>query len=328
MPEETRFLKESELFKGMPDSLIQRVYDEGLLKSYGPGEFIFHDGETSFQFYIIRTGVVEIQKHKKEIRQPSIVAYLSKGECFGEMALITGRPRSASVRVPQAAEVLEIPAELYEELLQENPLFLRRLCEILAFRLEHADRQIVVEEHRKELQGSLHFFDLATVMQTLINTGQSGIMLIEMPEGPQSEVVFSEGRVLTARMGKLEGEDAFYQIFHDDISGVFTFRGEDVNEEACTCPIERSPMNLLLEAMRLKDECKVILKEIADPSYVFQPCRNTLKWPDEKTLDIALMIWMKIGEGATLRTLLEEVPRCSYVVLSMLKTMRDKGLIR
>lgn len=330
MVEETRFLKESELFKGLPDSLIQKVYDDGLLRTYGPGEFIFREGETSFQFYIIRNGVVEIQITRKEAKQNAIVAYLSRGECFGEMALITGRPRLASVRVPQAAEVLEIPAEKYEELIEGNIIFVRRLCEILAFRLENADRQISGGEQgtRKELQGSLHFFDLATVMQTLINTGQSGIMLIETPEGIRAEVAFAKGNIVTARMGRLEGEDAFYEIFHEDIAGEFTFRGENVSQQDVTAPIDRPPMNLLLEAMRLKDESKVILQEIEDFDRVFEPCCNTLRWPEEDTLDSALMVWMKVSERAPLRKILEEVPRCSYAVLAILKTMLERGLVR
>lgn len=72
------------------------------------------------------------------------------------------------------------------------------------------------------------------------------------------------------------GGDAFYQIFHEDISGEFSFRGEEVCDSV-PVPIARTPMNLLLEAMRMKDESRVILRAIDDFQRVFIPCRNTLK---------------------------------------------------
>lgn len=329
MGDELRFLKESELFKGMPEPLLVRIYDEGLMRRYGPGEFIFREGDSSFEMYVIRQGVVEVRKNRETGHAPTIVAYLSPGECFGEMALINGRPRSASVRVPQEAEVLQIVAESYEALLQQDILFLRRLCEILAFRLETADTKIAGARVLKELQGSLCYFDLATVMQTLINSGQSGVMFIESPDGIRAEIVFRQGRILTARMGHLAGEDAFYQLFQAEMTGEFIFKGEaGEQQDEITALIGKTPMNLLLEAMRMKDETHVLLAEIQDFNRVFTPCRNTLLWTDGDTLDTAVMIWMKVSEGVPLSEIVQSVPRCSYTVLEIVKTMLSEGLIR
>lgn len=326
--DEIRFLKESEIFKGLPESLLFRVYNQGTLRKYGPNEFICREGEQSLAMFVIRGGVVEIQKSRQPGEKPLAVAYLTVGECFGEMAMITGRSRSASVRVPQEAEVLEIPAEIYEELLQNNPIFLRRLCEVLAFRLERADVKIAGTRVGKELQGDLRYFDLATVMQTLINSGQSGIMVIESPDKVRAEVLFTAGRVLFARLGALEGEDAFYQIFQEDLSGEFIFRGEEIDPAVINAPIAKSPMNLLLEAMRMKDEVHVFLNEICDFDRVFHPSQETLAWDDNETLDTALLIWMKITEGATLDGILKEIPRCSYNTLAIIRRMLDQRLIR
>lgn len=68
--------------RGLPE-LLFAVYDEGLMKRYGPGEYIFREGEASFDFFVIRAGVVEIQKNKEPGRPPVVVAYLATGECFG-----------------------------------------------------------------------------------------------------------------------------------------------------------------------------------------------------------------------------------------------------
>jgi CRP-like cAMP-binding protein len=327
MGTDLQFLRESEIFKGLPDTLLQKIFQRGSLKLYGPGEEIFAEGSHDFDMYVIRQGVVEIRKAKLGGEAPAVVAYLTAGECFGEMALITGRPRSATARVPEEAEILRIPAEVYEEQMLGNVLFLRRLCELLAYRLEHADVKIAAGAGGKELRGSLQYFDVATVMQTLINSGQSGVMVIETPDRVQAEVVFEQGKILYAKMQDLEGEDAFYQIFQDELSGEFVFRGEDVDPAAIPCPIGKNPMNLLLEAMRMKDELKVFLTEIEDFDLVFKPRKKILVWKDAETLDTALLIWMKLREGMTLGRLLKDVARCSYTVLAIIRKMREDGMV-
>lgn len=328
MGSDLQFLKQSELFKGLPDSLLEDVYRRGFIRRLGPGELLFREGEQGFSLFVIRGGVVEIQKAKPNDAPPAVVAYLTTGECLGEMALITGRPRSASARVPQQAELLEIPPEAYEELILSNNFFLRRLCELLACRLESADTKLASSQAGKELRGSLQYFDVATVMQTLINSGQNGVMVIETPDKRRAEVVFAAGKVLYAKIGVLEGEEAFYQIFQHDLTGEFIFRGEQVDSLTFEAPIEKSPMNLLLEAMRMKDELLVFTAEISDFAQVFRPARPTLDWDDEETLDSALLIWMKITEGANLAKILADVPRCTYNTLAIIRRMLDQGLIR
>ena len=61
---------------------------------------------------------------------------------------------------------------------------------------------------------------------------------------------------------------------------------------------------------------------------VFRPARPTLDWDDEETLDSALLIWMKITEGANLAKILADVPRCTYNTLAIIRRMLDQGLIR
>jgi hypothetical protein len=105
------------------------------------------------------------------------------------------------------------------------------------------------------------------------------------------------------------------------------FRGEDVDPEAIPCPIGKNPMNLLLEAMRMKDELKVFLTEIEDFDRVFRPREETLVWTDGETLDTALLIWMKLSEGVTLGRLFKDVNRCSYNVLAIIRKMLEEGMI-
>ena len=326
MSDSLQFMKECEIFKGLSDSLLSEIFRRGSIEIHGPGEYLFKEGDSGFDVYVVRTGVVEIRKSKQPEAPPAVVAYLSRGECLGEMALITGRPRSASARVPQGAEVLRIPAQVYE-LILDNNFFLRRLCELLAYRLETADKKLAATPAGKELRGDLQYFDVSTVIQTLINSGQSGIMFIETPEKLRAEVQFAEGKILYAKLGELQGEDAFYQIFQNDLSGEFVFRGETVDIGTIASPIGKSPMNLLLEAMRMKDELQLFLGRIEDFNKVFALVTDKLVWHDPESLEVAQQVWIKISQGLPLERILKEIPRCTFITLEVIHQMLERGLI-
>lgn len=70
------------------------------------GEIIFHEGDIGDFLYIITSGSVEVLKMKKGVAES--VAILSKGEYFGEMALVNERTRSATIRCLEATNVLAL----------------------------------------------------------------------------------------------------------------------------------------------------------------------------------------------------------------------------
>lgn len=64
-------------------------------RSYVPGEYIFYQGDPGIGLYVIRDGEVQIQR-ENETGEKIILANFSKGDFFGELALVDGEKRSAS----------------------------------------------------------------------------------------------------------------------------------------------------------------------------------------------------------------------------------------
>jgi CRP-like cAMP-binding protein len=62
------------------------------------------------------------------------VGVMRKGDCFGEFALLTGEPRSATIQAENDCEVLEISKPVMAEVLRESPEYLSALSELLAQR--------------------------------------------------------------------------------------------------------------------------------------------------------------------------------------------------
>ena len=89
--EKRKMLSTLRFFADFREDDINEVQRASAWLSYRPGETIINEGEQENAFYIIATGNAEVKKHG------ITVDFLSTGECFGEMGLISDKSRSASV---------------------------------------------------------------------------------------------------------------------------------------------------------------------------------------------------------------------------------------
>lgn len=106
------------------------------------GATVFRQGDTGGSLYVIRAGKVRVVKEAHGRQR--VVATLGPGDFFGEMAVVTGRPRSATVEVVEEAELLKVPADKLQEMVLDAGEVAIRLIQHLAERLENANRFIDV----------------------------------------------------------------------------------------------------------------------------------------------------------------------------------------
>ncbi len=106
------------------------------------GTTVFRQGDLGGSVYVIRAGKVRVLKDSAGRQR--MVTTLGPGDFFGEMAVVTGRPRSATVEVVEDAELLKVPAGKLQEMVAGNGEVAIRLIQHLAERLEHANRFIDV----------------------------------------------------------------------------------------------------------------------------------------------------------------------------------------
>jgi CRP-like cAMP-binding protein len=108
--------------------------------SLSRGTTVFREGDPGGSVYVIRTGKVRVLKNSAGRQR--VVITLGPGDFFGEMAVVTGRPRSATVEVVEDAELLKVPAGKLQEMVAGTGEVAIRLIRHLAERLEHANRFI------------------------------------------------------------------------------------------------------------------------------------------------------------------------------------------
>lgn len=109
-------------------------------RDFPAGAVVFEEGDPGSRMYVIRSGEVRILKRvgTREIE----LAHLPAGEAFGEMALLEGRPRSATAIVVSPARILEIDEAAFADLMRRNGEIALRLLRRLSARLREANRQI------------------------------------------------------------------------------------------------------------------------------------------------------------------------------------------
>lgn len=112
---------------------------EGMEKKLEAGEVLFDEGDKGDVMYLIREGKIKITKGKGE--DEKVLAVLTEGDFFGEMAIIDGSPRSASAIAAAPTSLLVIDKETFKSKLKENPL-IEYTLETLTRRLRKTDEQI------------------------------------------------------------------------------------------------------------------------------------------------------------------------------------------
>jgi small-conductance mechanosensitive channel len=116
---------------------------------FAPGETLIRAGEEGSSMFVVHSGRVAVQVPDRS--GPRIVAVLTEGNFFGEMALFTGEPRTANVVAMEETEVLEIGHDAMKHLFDTNP----GLAESISWTI--AERQADLAKGSAEsTQTSLH----------------------------------------------------------------------------------------------------------------------------------------------------------------------------
>ncbi len=109
-------------------------------KKFSKGTVLFREGDLGKDMFIIQKGKVSIRKRVGTGEK--VLAELGDGEFFGEMALLMGMDRSATVEVIEDSKVLVIGPDTFESLLKSNVQIAVKMLRKLAERLRALDERL------------------------------------------------------------------------------------------------------------------------------------------------------------------------------------------
>jgi len=135
-----------ELFSPLSEEERRQVAQGAQVHRYAAGEDVVRQGEEGDSFFIITSGTVEVSKTDSSGRK-GVLAQLESGAFFGEMSLLTGEKRTATVTALKDVDVIVIHKACMAEILETNPSMAEKLSQQLERRLaDTAEKMAALEK--------------------------------------------------------------------------------------------------------------------------------------------------------------------------------------
>lgn len=112
-----------------------RLAGIGERRAFAAGSVLMRQGEESSCMFVILGGTVSVVREHPHISTPIALAHLGPGEIVGEMGLLDGDPRSATVTALEDTLAVEISGEVLQAIVAEHPDVYASLTRVLSKRL-------------------------------------------------------------------------------------------------------------------------------------------------------------------------------------------------
>jgi CRP-like cAMP-binding protein len=157
-----RALRAIDLFRPLSDEELRLATARFRHLHYARGEHIIEEGAAGDSFFVVDRGEVEVRKELGGVQRP--LARLMEGQFFGEMALLTGSRRAATVVAVTDVDLFTIDKTGFNDVLVGNPAIAVDISTILSERreaLSQAEEDITARFEGKPTQGELkqHILD-------------------------------------------------------------------------------------------------------------------------------------------------------------------------
>ena len=150
---ETAGLRKFDLFENLSDDELSLIAKETRILTFSRDEIVCEEDSESDSMFLIHSGSLNVSKKGVALAQ------LSRGDYFGEMSLITGDRRNATVTTLEPAVLLEITAPVFHVIIERSPQAMRNLLITFDSRLRRHNDKVVwqyrkLKEQYEELEDS------------------------------------------------------------------------------------------------------------------------------------------------------------------------------
>ena len=143
--EGAHFLQRIKLFSGLSFDDCQQIVKRMRRRDFPPNTTIVREGAPGSSMFFLTSGQVEIRKKDPHTNIDFLLSEMGPGQNFGEMSLLTGKPRTATVTCTQPTTCAVLEQKDFQELLLQYPKMGLALTTMLAERVELASQQVGIE---------------------------------------------------------------------------------------------------------------------------------------------------------------------------------------
>lgn len=215
------------------------------IKDFGADDIIIQQGNPGKNLFMIVSGRVSVLDDDGEA-----IAFLGRGEIFGEMSLFSGKPVCATVKTVEPTKVVFIPGTDLKNILSKFPFLQMAVTQILVQRLDETNIS-QTDKLSHGLTGQLMELPTSELFQMMHENSKTGRVAFSLNKGP-AQVVFKDGEIVAAHYHATQGREAFFDILREK-KGRFTFSANLSEDEEQSPPIDGF-MRLLMDGLRGIDE--------------------------------------------------------------------------
>lgn len=129
-------------FSSLEESMIQEVVRMSRMRKYDPGELIIREGDYDAWVFFLIKGDLKIS-----VKGVEVGSIRRLGDVFGEMGIIDGSPRSASIEALTPTLVVAVDASILDRQTAKDTylvqsILYRIFCEVLAVRVRELDKRL------------------------------------------------------------------------------------------------------------------------------------------------------------------------------------------
>ncbi len=228
-------------------TLLETLGSLGTVTALLKGHQFLQEENHTDQFFLLQQGRARLSAKGKEGKFMALQV-LGKGDCFGQLAMLTGRLNHYLIEAIDDCQLLQISRKEFFRALGHHPELGLVLYQLLADRMRNLNQKLS-NMVSSELSGDLTSFSFIDLAQIVHNAKMSGH--VEMEDGITTAFFsFRKGDIIFARSSKLKGLDAVIDALKWT-QGHFRFRH---SSDSLNINIEGDTMGILLEAIRQIDE--------------------------------------------------------------------------
>ena len=117
---DVEILKRVSLFSSLQSKHLKSIFKACTAREFGPGENLVEQGTQGVGLFIIETGKVEVIKTKQDGSSFTIASH-GPGEVIGEMSILDGALRTATVKAVEPTSCLVLPSWSFQSIMEAHP---------------------------------------------------------------------------------------------------------------------------------------------------------------------------------------------------------------
>ncbi len=225
-------LKTVPFFRTLGKDGIEFIVERLKFKPFDAEERICEIGDPGDRLYIIISGRVRVVVYPEGSKKETVIAYLGGGDYFGEMSLLTGEPRSATVITTEPSEMFILNKTDFDVIMERFPSITLSMGKIMSQRLRDTLQKAAqkgTDRIPSSVKGSLADRNLVDVLKFCEANSLNGRLVLTNGD-QKGEVHYRKGELQKVELGSLHDDEAMDAMLNWK-SGNFSIEPEPLKME-------------------------------------------------------------------------------------------------